>query len=106
MEDNIAITNGYCTLAQLRSAPALNLPATYTTDDTLLESIITAASRAIDKQCGRYFYKSSAAEVRYFTADNSRMFEQEDFEKVVSSFTYFTGNRAVNVTGDEIPRVR
>ena len=55
--------------------------------------------------------KASANDLGYasvitFTADNSRMFEQEDFEKVVSSFTYFTGNRAVNVTGDEIPRVR
>jgi hypothetical protein len=62
--------NGYCTLADLRSSPALNFEAAYTTDDQLLCDIITGTSRAIDKQTGRYFYKSSAHEVRYFTTNN------------------------------------
>lgn len=89
----MAITNGYCTLAQLRSAPALNLPSTYTTDDTLLESIITAASRAIDKQCGRFFYKSSAHEVKYFTADNSHYIDVGDLVSVTALYTDDDGAR-------------
>ncbi|MCK9630994.1 MAG: hypothetical protein M0R30_05070 [Methanoregula sp.] len=55
--------------------------------------------------------KASANDLGYasvitYTANSSRMFEQDDFEKVVSSFTYFTKDKAVNVTGTEIPRVR
>ncbi|MDD1693598.1 MAG: hypothetical protein LUQ71_02620 [Methanoregula sp.] len=62
-------------------------------------------------QVGYVAQKGSAndlgfASVITYTTNSSRMFEQEDFEKVVSSFTYFTGNRAANVTGTEIPGVR
>jgi hypothetical protein len=46
------------------------------------------------------------ASVLTYTTDSSSMFEQEDFEKVVSSFNYFTKKTADEVTGTEIPRVR
>jgi len=46
------------------------------------------------------------ASVIVYSTDASRMFEKEDFEKAVSSFRYFTGDKAANVTGEEIPRDR
>ena len=42
----------------------------------------------------------------YTTDDVSRPFDKADFEKVVSSFTYFTSRNADTVTGGEIPLVR
>jgi hypothetical protein len=42
----------------------------------------------------------------YTTDDVSRPFDKADFEKVVSSFTYFTSRDAGSVTGEEIPIVR
>lgn len=81
--------NGYCTLADIRSTPALNFDSTYTTDDQLLCDIITGVSREIDKQTSRYFYKSTATEVRYFTAvDNYRLFVGD----VVSVTSLITDN--------------
>lgn len=81
------ITNGYCTLAELRSSPALNLESTYTTDDQLLCDIITATSRAIDKQTSRFFYKSSAHEIRYFSAVNNYRIWTDDIVSVTNLYT-------------------
>lgn len=52
--------------------------------------------------------KSSANERGYvsvlvFTARDSNRFEKEDFEKVVSSFRYFSGGSASTEPGEEIP---
>jgi hypothetical protein len=60
---------------------------------------------------GYVVQKSSAndigfASVLVYTADASRPFDKEDFEKVVASFRYFTSRNAESVTGEEIPRVR
>lgn len=48
----MAIIDGYCTLAELKSA----LRITDNTDDTLLENAVESASRRIDGYCGRHFY--------------------------------------------------
>lgn len=82
-----APVNGYCSLADLRSTPALNFDAAYTTDDQLLCDLITATSRAIDKQCGRYFYKSTASETRYFTTPNTTRVFVGDFISITSLST-------------------
>lgn len=66
----MTVVNGYCTLADLKSTPALNLSSS-TANDSFYEAVITGISRSIDAQTGRYFYKSTASEVRYFTAINS-----------------------------------
>src|SRR6267378_8231694 len=58
----MAITNGYATLADVKS----RLRLTSTTDDTLLSELIEGASRAIDDRCGRRFYL--ATETRYYSA--------------------------------------
>lgn len=69
----MTIVNGYCTLAEIKSPNVLNISST--AYDTELENIITATSRAIDNECARYFYKSTADEIRYFTSrSNERLF--------------------------------
>lgn len=55
----MAITNGYCTLAQVKAA----LRLTDSDDDTLLEERIEAASRRIDGYCSRFFYKTASTAV-------------------------------------------
>jgi hypothetical protein len=54
--------------------------------------------------------KSSANERGYasvlvFTADTGDRFQKDDFEKIVSSFRYFSGSSAGSMPGEEIPRV-
>jgi hypothetical protein len=62
----LAVTNGYCTLADVKAA----LRITDTIDDALLENSINSASRMIDQYCNRYFYSTSAGEVRYYKAND------------------------------------
>ena len=58
----------YTTLAALKAT----LEITQNTFDTDLQAAITAASNAIDQQCGRRFYPDSDANhVRYYLAVNS-----------------------------------
>lgn len=64
----MAITNGYCTLNELKSA--LRIPTADTVDDSLLEMAIESASRAIDTYTNRYFFNAGTA-VRYFIADSN-----------------------------------
>ena len=63
----MAITNGYCTLADVKAA----LRITDTLDDYLIEQSINSASRMIDQYCNRYFYSGSAGEVRYYKANDA-----------------------------------
>lgn len=63
----MAITNGYCTLTELKAS--LNI--TDNIDDTALESAITAASRMIDDYTERFFYVNGSVGspvTRYYTA--------------------------------------
>lgn len=60
----MAVTNAYCTLADVKAA----LRITDTIDDSLIESSINSASRMIDQYCNRYFYLGLAGEVRYYQA--------------------------------------
>jgi len=55
----VAITNGYCTLAELKAALRLS----DSVDDTLLENSIEGASRRIDGYCGRWFYKTASTAI-------------------------------------------
>jgi len=54
----VAIVNGYCTLAEVKSA--LRIAPSDTQDDALLEKAIEGASRRIDGYCQRFFYQRSA----------------------------------------------
>lgn len=69
----MAITNGYATLAETKSA----LRITDSVDDSLLEMAIESASRFIDGYAGRQFFSSGTA-TRYFTADDDFVCEIDD----------------------------
>lgn len=66
----MAVTNGYCTLAELKT---YLLPSGYTpdtTDDTVLEFAINSASRWIDGYCGRRFWIDTTASAQTFVPDS------------------------------------
>jgi hypothetical protein len=69
----MAITNGYCTLAQIKAAARI----TDALDDSLLEMAIESASRAIDGHAGRYFFSSGTA-TRLFAADDGFITQIDD----------------------------
>lgn len=60
----MAITNGYCTLSEVKAA----LRISDTVDDTLLENAVEAASRRIDGECSRRFYQDGATSTRTYAA--------------------------------------
>lgn len=62
----MAITNGYATLALVKTAARV----TDNIDDTLFELAIESSSRLIDGHCQRHFYVTGS-ESRYYAADNS-----------------------------------
>ena len=53
----MAITNGYCTLSEIKAAARI----TDSVDDALLELSVEAASRQIDRACDRIFYNAGTA---------------------------------------------
>lgn len=81
----MAITNGYCTLADVKSA----LRITDTVDDSLIEVSIEAASREIDGYCQRSFYTTTAT--RVFQATNAFITETDDIVSVTTLKTSTDG---------------
>jgi hypothetical protein len=69
----MAITNGYSTLAQVKSA----LRITDNLDDSLLEMAIESASRAIDSYTNRNFYNAGTA-VRYYAPNGALTVTTDD----------------------------
>ena len=61
----MAITNGYATLSEAKAR--LGIPVADTGDDSIIENIVEAASRQIDKFCNRQFYQN-VGQARYYTA--------------------------------------
>tara|TARA_R110001632_G_scaffold11634_2_gene41640 strand:- start:2358 stop:2951 length:594 start_codon:yes stop_codon:yes gene_type:complete len=74
----MAITNGYCTLADVKAA----LRITDTVDDTLLELAAEAASRQIDGHTERVFYTETAT--RIFTPSDSYVCIIDDVSALTS----------------------
>ena len=81
----MAITNGYCTLSDVKAA----LRITDTVDDSLIELSIEAASREIDGYCQRAFYTTSAT--RVFEATNAFITETDDIVSVTTLKTSTDG---------------
>lgn len=95
----MTITKGYATLAQIKSVDRLNISTSDTNSDTTLEGVITAVSRAIDLNCSRYFYKSTASEVRYFTPRESDRLFVGDLVSVTNLYTdTLSGDRTYATT--------
>jgi len=75
----LAITNGYCTLAEVKAA----LRITDSIDDSLLETAVESASRLVDGYAGRNFYSAGSA-VRYFTPEDRIVCEIDDLISLTS----------------------
>lgn len=70
----MSITNGYATLAQLKSA----LKITNSDDDDELELAIESASRMVDEYTNRRFYTTEADETRYYAANRGGLLLLDD----------------------------
>jgi hypothetical protein len=70
----MAITNGYCTLSDLKSAARI----ADNVDDALLERAVEAASRRIDGECSRRFYVDGAVSARTYAANRNAFLFVDD----------------------------
>lgn len=73
----MSITNGYCTLAEIRGWTGV-ADTSFTGDDTRLEESVESASRYIDDLCGRRFYTTTNDETRYYTASDPNLLTNLD----------------------------
>ena len=64
----MAITNGYCTLAEYKDYASVS--STNATDDAVIEDIIEGVSRSIDTVTGRTFY--ARTETHYYDTPQGR----------------------------------
>lgn len=85
----MAITNGYCTLNDVKSA--LRIPTADTLDDALLEIAVESASRAIDAYCNRVFYNMGSS-VRYYSATDPYFCSIDDLISITELATAVTSN--------------
>lgn len=83
----MAITNGYATLAEVKSA----LRISDSVDDTLLEMAVESASRLIDGYANRVFYSIGTA-TRYYVAQDDYSVEIDDISS--TSITLQSANNA------------
>lgn len=74
----MAVTNGYCTLAQVKAS----LRISDNLDDDLLELAIESASRQIDSHCERVFYSTSAT--RVYAPQDSYYCETDDLVSITT----------------------
>ena len=75
----MAISNGYATLAQIKSA--LRIPSGDATDDALLEMAVESASRLIDAYCGRNFINAGTV-TRYYNTENPYVVQIDDARSI------------------------
>lgn len=61
----MAITNGYCTLTEIKAALVIG----DTNDDTQLEAAVEAASRDIDRVCHQRFWLAGSATARTYVIE-------------------------------------
>ena len=91
----MAITNGYCTLADVKAAARI----TDTIDDTLLELSIESASREIDSYTERVFYSTGGTAVaRVYIPQDIYLVETDDIISVESIKSDSNGNGTFDVT--------
>ncbi len=93
----MAISNGYATLAQIKSA--LRIPSADATDDALLEMAVESGSRLIDAYCGRNFvYGGTAAATRYFHANDPYVVQIDDARTITQVQTSSSEDGIYDVT--------
>lgn len=90
----MTITNGYITLAEAKAAERLNISST--SYDTSLEQAVEAVSRAIDNECGRFFYVESSDSTAYYTPMSEKYVDIRDYSAVTTVSTDDSGDRTYN----------
>lgn len=90
----MAITNGYASLSDVKSA--LRIPADDTVDDALIELSIESASRLIDGYTQRSFYSGGTA-TRYYRPEDSFRVEIDDLQSLSQLQTSSNGT-SFNIT--------
>lgn len=88
----MAITNGYCTLTQIKSSLNISDNA----DDDLLELAVETASREIDAICERQFFQTSAT--RIYTPRDSYVCEIDDLVSLTTLKTSTAADGVFDVT--------
>lgn len=88
----MAITNGYCTLAQIKTSAGIS----DNVDDDLLELAVEAASREIDGSTERQFYQTTAT--RIYTPRDSYVTEIDDLVTVTSIKTSGSADTVFDTT--------
>lgn len=78
----MAITNGYCSLDQLKDRLGID----DFDDDTTAEQVITAVSRLIDTYTGRRFYATTDDETRYYTAEDPEVLFTDDIQSITDIY--------------------
>jgi hypothetical protein len=91
----MAITNGYCSLAEVKAA----LKIIDTIDDATLEMAVEAASREIDGYTNRYFYNAGTA-TKYFEAQDNYVTDLEDLQSVTTLATSTEADMVFDTTWD------
>ena len=76
----MAITNGYCTLNEVKAS--LRIPVSDTIDDDLLELAIESASRDIDQSTERQFFPTETH--RFYAPEDSIVCQIDDLTNLVS----------------------
>jgi hypothetical protein len=89
----MAITNGYCSLNELKAS----LRITDNVDDALLELAVESASREIDSSCERTFYNMGTA-TRYFVAQDAFYTEIDDLISITHLKTDPDGDGSYTIT--------
>lgn len=93
----MAITNGYCSLADVKAAA--RIPADDTIDDALLELSIESASRDIDAYAERVFYAIGTA-TRVYIPQDIYLVETDDIISVTSIATDTNGDGGFDTVWD------
>jgi hypothetical protein len=91
----MAITNGYCSLADVKAAARI----TDSIDDTLLELSIESASREIDSYTERVFYSTGGTPVaRVYIPQDIYLVETDDIVSVTTVKSDSAGDGTFDVT--------
>lgn len=88
----MALTNGYCTLADVKGS----LGITDNIDDALIELAIESASRAIDSECERQFFTTNAT--RVYVPRDSFITETDDIVSVTTFKTSSAADKVFDIT--------
>lgn len=83
----MAITQGYCTLADVKAA----LRITDSVDDSLLEVAVESASRLIDGYANRSFYSAGTATRQYLPSNNYEVYTDDFQTSSITLRTYEDG---------------